>query len=48
MINAIGIKHKQSTQITLNVKRCGTVGLVRKAHNLKVASSSLVIALFVQ
>ena len=28
-------------------KRCGTGGLVRKAHNLKVAGSSPVIALFI-
>ena len=28
-------------------KRCGTVGLVREAHNLKVGSSSLLIALLI-
>ena len=30
----------------INVKRCGTVGLVRKAHNLKVDGSSPFIAHF--
>ena len=29
-----------------NEKRRGTVGLVREAHNLKVGSSSLLVALF--